>query len=350
MRPLDRRFALLEFLGELFRDISSEVPDKYPRQAQQLQDQLKTISHLNPWFTSDSVYLAISNWGQSLTSNSILSWASGYDLPGDFVIPKTVMVIMAGNIPMVGFHDFLCTILSGHRFVGKLSSRDRILFPMVIEWILEFDQDWKTFLQFATSIPPDPEIIIATGSNNTSRLISQRFAGRSMIVRHNRNSIGLLSGEESESELENLADDILLYYGLGCRNVSMILLPVGFELSTLTRIIERTDMILPSPFENNLKYQRAKAGMHDIPFTDAGKILFINKNELNSPLGIIHFSYYKNPFEAELFRTENSNQIQLTVGNPAVWKNVIPFGNSQKPGLSDYADGVDTLEFLINMS
>lgn len=350
MRSLIHRIKLLQFLGELFRDISSDLPHKFTREFKQLEDQLPAITSSNPWFTADSIYRAISTWGDTLSHTAIKRWHSEYNLSDENGLSRKVLVIMAGNIPLVGFHDFICTIISGHHFLGKLSSRDNILFPLIQSWILEYDNEWENYIELTTSINPEVDIIIATGSNNTSRLISQKFTNVPGIIRHNRNSIGLVSENDNKTDLENLAKDILWYYGLGCRNVSLLFFPADYDLSSFIQIIEKVKMFLPAPFEHNLIYQRAKNSMHNIIVRDAGKILFINDENLNSPLGIVHYTYYSDQDEIDLFRKNNSSQIQCTVGNPDRWTNVIPFGQSQKPELNDYADGIDTLKFLISLS
>jgi len=285
MRQLEKRISLLEFLGELFRDISSEEPVKYQPQTGQLRDKLGVISRSNPWFTEESILMALSTWGETLTTEAISDWRSKYTIPRSGRNPKLVNVIMAGNIPLVGFHDFICTVLSGHYFFGKLSSRDNLLFPLILKWILEWDPAWKAYIEFGSALPEEPDIIIATGSNNTSRLISGKYAGRPMIIRHNRSSIGLLTGSESPSDLDKLAGDILWYYGLGCRNLSLLYIPPGYDLQKLSRIIQDADMDLPKPYHNNLLYQRVKADIHRTQYIDAGKLLLINKADLNSPLG-----------------------------------------------------------------
>ncbi len=350
MRSLIHRIRLLQFLGELFRDISSDLPHKFTSEFKQLEDQLPAIMTSNPWFTADSVYRIVSTWGETLRPEAIEEWHSEYNLSDENGESRKVLVIMAGNIPLVGFHDFICTILSGHRFVGKLSSRDNILFPLIQSWILEYDNEWESYIELTSSINPEIDVIIATGSNNTSRLMSQKFANVPGIIRHNRNSIGLVSAYDNKTDLENLAKDILWYYGLGCRNVSLLFIPTDYDLNPFFQILEKFKMFLPAPFENNIIYQRAKNSMHNIKVKDAGKILMINAASLNSPLGIVHYTYYNNPTDIDLFRTNNSSKIQCTVGNPNKWINVIPFGQSQKPELNDYADGVDTLKFLISLS
>lgn len=349
MKPLIHRIALLEFLGELFRDLSAITSIKYSRHRNQLEEMLPAIGNSNSWFTNESIYRSIAIWGETLLPENIRQWKSSYDLSSQRVDSKIVFVIMAGNIPMVGFHDFISTLLSGNRFVGKLSSRDTILFPLIRKWIIEFDHEWERYIELTSEFISEVDAVIATGSNNTSRLIRQRFTGCPMIIRHNRNSIGLLTKNENNKDLEELAKDILWYYGLGCRNTSLLFIPENYKLDQLVKIIEGTEMARSASYDHNLAYQRAKASMHNNNVIDAKKILFSNKFDLNSPLGMVNYTYYKNPGEIEKFRKINSGQIQCVVGNPQKWINVIPFGKSQKPALNDYADGVDTLKFLINL-
>ena len=349
MRPLDKRIELLKFLGQLFRDISSESPIKYQLHARKLQNALPEISQSNNWFSPESVKRVVEIWGDTLNNKAISSWCASYKLNSISAKAKKVMVIMAGNIPLVGFHDFLCTIISGNIFCGKLSSRDKIIFPLILNWILEFDVAWEKYINLSIEPWKDAEIVIATGSNNTSRQIKEQFSHKPLIIRHNRNSIALITGSESEPDLQNLSNDILWYYGLGCRNVSMLWVPIAYDISSLAEIIKKSKINFPEVYQNNLKYQRAKAIIHKTPFYDAEKILFIEDPGLNSSLGTLHFTRYNNIKEFEMYQKMNSEHIQCIVGDTSIWNNAIGFGESQKPGLMDYADGIDTVQFLINL-
>ncbi len=352
MRPLAKRIDLLKFLGQLFRDISSDLSTNFYPQSTKLKNTLPEVEQTNPWFTPESVLRVFKIWGETLTDEAINSWLSSYNLNSSSHKTKKVMVIMAGNIPLVGFHDFLCTIISGHIFWGKLSSRDKILFPLIRDWILEFDDAWKDYIKLDIAPKNNAEVVIATGSNNTSRLIKELFSNKPLIIRHNRNSIALITGDESELELQNLSFDILWYYGLGCRNISLLWVPDKYDLTKLVKIIQDIKMDLPVVYENNLKYQRAKAVMHKIPVYDADKLLFIENPELDSSLGTLHFTRYKNTEQINLFQKLNTENIQCSVcsvGNMSKWNNTIGFGKSQKPDLMDYADGIDTVQFLINL-
>jgi hypothetical protein len=349
MKPFEHRISLLHHLGEIFREVSSLKPIKHLVKYQELQNSLQKINDQNPWFTKEFILLSISTWGETLTPEAISKWHMKYLIPDKTPKSRSVTVIMAGNIPLVGFHDFVCTILSGNIFLGKLSSRDSILFPLIRNWIIEIDPEWDGYIQLTHNIPENPEIIIATGSNNTSRMVRQQYSTERKIVRHNRSSIGLVNGNETKEDLEQLSSDILSYFGLGCRNVSLLFIPEGFDILKLADIISEIEIELPPPYMNNLKYQRAKAGVNNETMLDGGKLLFKQSRDLNSPLAMIHYDYYRDPKEIEVFLRSHQNQIQCMVGNPEHWDDVVPFGQSQKPELDDYADGIDTMEFLINL-
>lgn len=344
-----QRISLLNYLGELFRDISSDRPVRYVKEAEQLTRLLPAVEKANPWFTGNSVLFALRTWGESLYQDKIEKWILPYNLEKNSYECRDIFVIMAGNIPLVGMHDFLCVLLSGHRFTGKLSSRDNLLLPLIKEWITNFDKDWEELITFTAHAGGKAEVVIATGSNNTSRIIRETYSGAKRIIRHNRNSIALLSGKETDAELEKLADDILLYYGLGCRNVSGIFIPANYSLDKLVDIIKNYQIQLPESILNNLIYQRAIASMHSRDLIDAGKVLLIRDEGLNSPIGTVYFSEYRDVNEIKFFRTANMTNIQCVVGNPTVWDGVIGFGKAQKPELYEYADGIDTIEFLMNL-
>ena len=349
MTTLNQRISLLSFLGDLFRDISLPNPKSRVTEAEQLKDALPVIQESNPWFTPESVYRAISIWGQTLSPGAISEWISKYNLSGIPRASRSVMVIMAGNIPMVGMHDFICTLLAGHRFIGKLSSKDKLLFPLIKKWITNFDDDWHAYIDFTEKAANDVEVVIATGSNNTSRIIREAYSGTASIIRHNRNSVALLTGKESDADLRGLADDILLFFGLGCRSVSRLFTPPGYDLSKLAGIINDYQFSLPVSMLNNLRYQKALAALHEYRFIDAGKICFIRNEGLNSPVGTVYYSDYNDVKDIEIFRSVNRNNIQCCIGDPEIWDSVTGFGNAQSPALDDYADGIDTMKFLIDL-
>lgn len=349
MIPLNQRIATLTHLGDLFRDITSNKPVRYVQEAEQLKQLLPVIEKANPWFTGHSVLHVLGTWGESFHQDKIEKWIEPYGLGRIKYEERDVLVIMAGNIPLVGMHDFVCVLLTGHRFTGKLSSRDNILFPLIRDWIIRFDRGWKDYIDLTEDKNYKAGVVIATGSNNTGMIIRQNYPGAKSIIRHNRNSIALLGGGESDEDLEKLAEDIMLYYGLGCRNVSRLFVPRGYSLENLVDKLKNYPVSLPASLLNNLKYQRALAEIHNREFMDAGKLLLIRDVGLNSPIGTVYFSEYSDINEISLFRSLNSINIQCTVGDPEKWDTVTAFGEAQSPPLCEYADGIDTINFLIKL-
>lgn len=350
MRPLEKRIELLKYLGQLFRGIDSDDKAVFRQHSLAIEKNIPEIINSNPWFTRESIYRVISIWGQTLSEGKIESWITLYKNALSETTSKRVMVIMAGNIPLVGFHDFLSTIVAGHHFLGKLSSRDNILFPLIKEWIIDFDQEWKEYIHLSVDPFTYIDAVIATGSNNTSSHIKKKYSEIPKIIRHNRNSFAILTGNENDEELIKLSQDILWYYGLGCRNTSLLFVPKNYELNRFVNILEGFETELPKPYMNNLRYQRSKALIHKHKMIDAKKLLVFNNTGLNSPLACIHIRRYENPDEIYSFRNENQGDIQCVVGKPEIWNDTIDFGKSQQPGLIEYADGIDTVHFLTSLN
>jgi hypothetical protein len=301
----------------------------------------------NHWFTPSETTRALDSWSSLLNINNLTQWIRQYSIP-DVSPVRNILVITAGNIPMVGFHDFLSVLISGNRFIGKLSSRDDILLSRLALELIRIEPlfEDRILIQDITKIP---DALIATGSNNSARYFQTEYTHIPHIIRKNRSSAAILDGSETAEELINLAADILEYYGLGCRSISHIFLPSGYSIETLADALASYHLIDPcEPFKNNLRYQKARLAMLDAPGIDARYTILVENNALHSPIGVVHYSFYDD--KARLFeqlRFQNA-EIQCLVGNSSIDPILIPFGSAQKPGLCDYADGVDTLDFLIN--
>ena len=347
MIALEKRTGLITMIGEIFRDLSSDHPGVYKQEYDSLQAVLDKIQSANPWFTPFSVKHSIKVWGQTLTYSNVSEWAASYRLNDTRREIKRVNVIMAGNLPLVGFHDFLSVLITGYKFIGKMSSKDNILFPLISDWIFNYDKTWEDYIDLKTEIDTEPQILIATGSNNTSRLIKGKYPGIPSIIRHNRNSIGVVKGDETKEDLELLAQDIMLHYGLGCRNISLLFIPSRWEIKALVNTIKDFEIPLPEPYLNNLKYQKAKLTINKIKYIDAGKMLLLYGDLLHSPLGTVNLMKYDSIDEIRTFININKGNIQCTAGSPAYIQGAIPFGESQSPDLMDYADGIDTVQFLL---
>ena len=298
--------------------------------------------HSNGWFTPENVRQSLHTLSSQLKEDRLHDWASMYQ---EALTSKRVVLIMAGNIPLVGFHDFLCVLLSGHSVVVKLSSDDRFLLPTLSEFLVKIEPSLHDKITFTNGRIGEVDAVIATGSDNSAIYFEQYFGKYPHIFRKNRTSVAILDGSESTEELTLLGKDIFEYFGLGCRNVSHLLLPNVYNLdSFFESIYGYSEIIQHHKYANNYDYQKAVHLLNNIPLLDNNFLLLRETKELFSPLGMIHYHYYNSLSEVDEYLKLHENKIQAVVGHGH-----IPFGQAQCPGLSDYADGIDTMSFLQNL-
>ena len=308
-----------------------------------LSDAIQQSSTINPWFTNANILQAIENVAEWLEVKIISEWTSKYKFSENGYC--RVGVIMAGNIPIVGFHDFISVLLSGNVIVVKLSSKDNLLLPAIADELNRIEPEFATKIVFKDSLIENIDALIATGSSNTVRYFDYNFKNTPRILRGNRNSVAILTGNESDKDLKLLLDDIYAYFGLGCRNVSKLYVP---NISIINRLIEmcanKLDVLNQKYYSDNIKYQLAKLKSLNINFYNANSLIFINDTPFSTPVGIVNFEIYNDlSFVKQIIKFEE-NKIQCVVGsNNDCW---IAFGDTQKPMIDDYADNIDTLKFL----
>jgi hypothetical protein len=305
----------------------------------------------NGWFSEDYVRNAIEAFAEQLTFEKLNEWLKKYDLDNSKE-PKRVGVIMAGNIPMSGFHDFMSVLLSGNIFVGKLSSQDNILLPAIAEVLTEIEPGFADRIIFTDGRIQNIDAVIATGSNNSSRYFDYYFGKYPNIIRRNRNSVAVISGDETEEELHNLGYDIFMYYGLGCRSVSKIYFPKNYNIDTFfNAIFNWQNVINNNKYANNYQYNKTLYLLNCDPLLDNGFLILKEDKKLSSPVGTLFYERYENLSDLELFLKDSLlTDLQCIVANKKLSIPVVPFGKAQFPLLSDYADGVDTLKFLTGLS
>jgi hypothetical protein len=304
----------------------------------------------NAWFTPVSVLEAVTAIGNMLNEPNLTTWLSKYNFKNEQPAKK-VGLILAGNIPLVGFHDVLCVIASGNHALIKASSQDARLIKAVLDKLVAIDADFTGSFSFVDRLEGF-DAIIATGSNNSSRYFDYYFGKVPNIIRKNRNSIAVLSGKESAEELFSLGHDILDYYGLGCRNVSKILVPKDYNFIFFFESIENHSAIIHHhKYNNNYDYNKSIYLVNGDKHFDNGFLMVKEDDRLTSPLSVLFFSYYQDMADAENIISQNAENIQCIVSTlPLQVKNkVVGFGQSQQPRLWDYADGVDTMEFLSSL-
>lgn len=304
-----------------------------------LQNLINKQFFYNGWFTKKSVNQSLRAYGEMLEKEKLESWLSRYTFSEN---PKKVGLIMAGNIPLVGFHDFLSVLLSGNIAVCKLSSDDKTLLPALAFHLTQFLPPIKERIIFSTGKIGEIDAVIATGSDNSVKYFEQYFGNYPHIFRRNRTSLAVLNGNETKEDFAALGHDIFDYFGLGCRNVSHLLIPSGFDLNRFFEgIIKHSEVINHNKYGNNYDYNKAIFLMNQHILFDNNFVLLRESKELFSPLSMLHYQYYNSKEEVENYLKVHQDQIQVVVG-----KAYVPFGKAQRPELDDYADGVDTMLFL----
>jgi hypothetical protein len=349
--PFDqRKKAFIKLGNEIGRVLATDTP--LSGAGSRLTDLIETVSRVNPWFTQQNVRSSLAGIQALLNPLAMEKWLSGYSF-SDSVNSKTVAVIMAGNIPIVGFHDMMCVVLSGHKFLGKLSSQDTELPVKVAELLFETDPDLQPFISFNSHIIKDFDAVIATGSNNSSRYFDYYFGKYPHIIRKNRSSLAVISGNEGQAELEALADDIFMYFGMGCRNVSKLLLPQGYDIKILISAFSKWEHLMHhNKFFNNYEYQKAVMLVNRIEHLDNGFVLLKKDQGLSSPLAVIYYDYYSDIELVKEYAGLNKDNLQCIVAEQSLnslLPGAVPPGKAQQPGPADYADGVDTLNFLLQL-
>lgn len=295
----------------------------------------------NGWFIPNFVNHAIRSIGGMLSLEELTQFCNGQETKH----PKTVALICAGNIPMVGFHDILCVLLTGHKALIKLSTDDNVLLPFFIKLLVHYEPQFESHFYFAEGRLSKFDAVIATGSNNTAMHFQQYFGKYPNIIRKNRTSIAILTGKETTEDLKLLGDDIFLYFGLGCRNVSKLLVPQDYSFNTLFESIVNFGYVIENKkYGNNYDYHRAIYLLEQYKFLDNNFLMIKESDDLHSPVGVLYFNYYKNEDEINQYLTTNKDAIQCVVGQGRV-----PFGYSQRPVITDFADNVNTLKFLVTL-
>lgn len=334
-------------LGRLFNKFSKSDTIENDPWTNQLAETLVKAEIQNSWFTYDNLSYCIKQWCEVLRENQLSEWLSEYknSLPHS----KKVAIIMAGNIPLVGFHDFLSVLLAGHQVLAKLSSNDNILLPFIKDYLVHVDVTIENKIEFTEEKLDDFDAVIATGSNNTSRYFDHYFGKYPNIIRKNRNSVAVLSGEETSSQLEALAEDIFRYFGLGCRSVSKIFVPKDYNFDPFfNAIFEWKHVLEHHKYINNYDYNKAVYLMSEVKIFDNGFLILKEDKGYSSPIATLFYEYYESRESLALKLQEENEHIQCTVSEDFT-ADTVPFGQTQAPSLSDYADGVDTMEFLKNI-
>ncbi|HSC55158.1 MAG TPA: acyl-CoA reductase [Phnomibacter sp.] len=298
----------------------------------------------NGWFVPEFIDTSIQNIVQAFLQKGILEqFANRYPAITDEPTHKKVGLVMAGNIPLVGFHDLLCVFLAGHTAYIKLSSKDEVLIKHIVEKLLEWEPSLAAHFAFGEMLK-GCDAYIATGSNNSGRYFEYYFRNYPSIIRRNRTSAAIVTGQETEAQLAQLADDILLYFGLGCRNVSKLYVPRDYDFVPLLRALDKYKWMADhSKMKNNYDYQLAIHILNHSFYMTNGVVLLVENSQLFSPISQVHYEYYDSVDSIAVQQTLKDD-LQCVTGGQS-----LPFGQAQMPAITDFADGVDTMEFLTKL-
>ncbi|MCB9226217.1 MAG: acyl-CoA reductase [Chitinophagales bacterium] len=310
-----------------------------------LQTACKSAEIKNKWFTQTNIWQAINAIKiQFLDADKLRNWLNGYNIKP---ITKKVGIILAGNIPLVGFHDILCAFVLNAPTRVKLSSKDEVLMKFIIQELKRIDITWDAEIIEKLT---DYDAVIGTGSNNTNRYFEYYFKKVSHLLRGNRHSIAVINGYETEKELDALADDIFQYFGLGCRNISFVFVPAHYDIKQLFPYFDKyKDYVNHNLYKDNYDYNRTLLLMNKNAHLANDFVIVKEDENIHSRLATVHYKFYENTEEVLDYILDNHKDIQTIVGSTTdEWKS-IPFGKAQQPALNDYADNVDTLEFLLKL-
>jgi hypothetical protein len=298
----------------------------------------------NAWFDLPNVTKAVAGIAFLLEEETLRHWAARY--PAEPAVVRQVGVVMAGNIPFVGFHDLLCVLVSGHILLAKLSADDTVLMHWILDELQTIEPRLADFIKVVPRLNA-ADAFIATGSNNTARYFEFYFGKKPHLIRRNRTSVAVLTGQETSEELARLAPDIFQYYGLGCRNVSKLYVPEGYSFTPLLDALHAGEGVLDHhKYQNNYDYNKSIMLVNGVPHLDTGFLLVTRSSALVSPISVLHYSEYQHEVDLVNQLTDVATQTQCLLSAEGRFAGSVPFGRAQAPAVSDYADGIDTMEFL----
>jgi hypothetical protein len=341
----ERLISAFAQLGDLINESLNNVESEW---YQEIRQCIQLSEAHNPWFTVQNQIDAINGIVLMLKNESLMQWIQNYTIP-EVNNPKKVLVVMAGNIPMVNFHDFICVLVSRNLFFGKLSSQDKYWLPLIAKMLVSIAPEYSDKIKFTEGIvKEDLDAVIATGSDNSARYFDYYFAKYPNIIRKNRNSIAILTGTETDEELKALCKDIFLFYGLGCRNISKIMVPQDYDFMPLLYNLETYPFnpVENKKYLNNYEYRKSVYLLNQTPHFDTGNLLIKEDASLNSMIATLHYEFYKDLNALELPEPEKIQCIASNIEN----KSFVKFGETQSPGLLDYPDGIDILAFLLSLN
>ena len=351
---LEQRINAFVRLGEFLNQFSLDSIQKNERVLhndlffEDFKHQILSAKEHNGWFTEDNVLYTLNGWSKLLNDNTIKQWLDKYHFNA-IIEPKTVAIIMAGNIPLVGFHDFISVLISGHKVLVKQSSNDQHLLPYLANYLEHVEPEFKGQIQFTNEKLEHFDAVIATGSNNTARYFEYYFKNKPSVIRKNRNSVAILTGKETENDLIGLSEDIFRYYGLGCRNVSKLFVPKNYNFDAFFKAMYHWHPIInENKYANNYDYNKAVYLMSEFNMLENGFLMIKEDESYASPIATLFYEHYNDVEDLKAKLSTDKEYIQCIVSK-GFDAHEVAFGQTQNPQLWDYADGVDTIAFLLKL-
>ncbi|WP_010134145.1 acyl-CoA reductase [Ochrovirga pacifica] len=315
--------------------------------------QINRAQEYNSWFTKENVLFALESWSNALTETHINTWLTPYQKKIKTLTEssksKTIAIIMAGNIPLVGFHDFLSVAITGNKVLAKLSSNDKYFIPLIAKYLEYVEPLFKGTFAFTNEKLENFDAVIATGSNNTARYFDYYFGKHPHIIRQNRNAVAVLGGNETHEQLEALSDDIFRYFGLGCRSISKIFVPKDYNFDLLFKAVyKHKDLIHYQKYANNYDYNKAIYLMSLFKIQENGFLMVKEDSSYASPIATLFYETYTNLEDLKSKLKEDKHQIQC-ISSELFIEDSVKLGTTQSPKLWNYADNIDTIEFLLKL-
>ena len=339
MIQLQQRISAFNRLGDFLRNINSENPDY-----KLLFETVSRAKDNNGWFSKENVIHALSAWGNLLNKKDLIQWTKDYVFENEEL--KIVGLVLAGNIPLVGFHDVLSVLISGNKVLVKCSSSDPLLISLLVQKLQEIEPIFKDLVEFTKERFTHFDAVIATGSNNAARYFEYYFSKVPNLIRANRNGVAVLDGNETKEQLEALAQDVVRYFGLGCRSTSKVFVPVGYDLNLIFGALYPFESLMDSAkYANNYDYNKAVYLMSQFDLLDNGFFMLKEDESYTSPVACLYYEYYSDYKNLEKKLKLDQDLIQCITSNQK-GKSHFEFGKAQQPNLWDYADGKNTLHFL----
>ena len=344
---INSRIKLLSKLGRFFSDYLKKNNNEFDEIIfRNVDKKIEEVKHQNSFFDLDNIKNCFAYWAQNLNEKNLKKLELNYKSENS----KNILIIMAGNIPLVGFHDFLCVFICGHKSIIKKSSKDSVLYNLIFKLLLSWEPKFENCFTIVERVNLEIDAVIATGNNSSTHFFEKYFKKYPKIIRKNRNSVAILNGNESQKDLKKLMKDIFLYYGLGCRSVSKIFIPKDYNLDKIFKAsIDWKKLINNNSYYNNYNYNKSVFLLNSEKFYDNGLVILKESKKLGSPISVLYYEKYDSLDKLKKYLDANQDKLQCIVSNNLV-KNSTKFGMTQSPALQEFADNVNTVDFLLKVN